>query len=84
MAVAARTVGARAWRLSPYPRSERVGRLAAKGLSRLGEGVSGGVGFLEGDQAAGEVEEGEVVLVFLAPVPRHEVGWVLGSFDLRI
>ena len=38
-----------------------------KGLSRLGEGESCGVGFLEGDQAAGELEQGEVVLVFLRP-----------------
>ena len=29
--------------------------------------MSGGVCFLVGDQAAGEVEEGEVVLVLLAP-----------------
>jgi hypothetical protein len=35
---------------------------AAKGLS--GKGL-GEVGFLEGDEAAGELEEGEVVLVFL-------------------
>jgi hypothetical protein len=33
----------------------------------LGGGESGGVGFFECDEAAGELEEGEVVLVFLAP-----------------
>jgi hypothetical protein len=40
-----------------------VGR--AKDLSRLGGGESGGVGFLECDQTAGELEQREVVLVFL-------------------
>jgi hypothetical protein len=38
---------------------------ASKGLSRLGVSELGGVGFLECDQAAGELEEGEVVLGFL-------------------
>jgi hypothetical protein len=33
----------------------------------LGEDESSGVGFLEGDQAGGELEQGEVVLVFLRP-----------------
>src|SRR3954451_17590765 len=37
-----------------------------KGLSRLGR-ESGGVGFLEGDEAGGELEQGEVVVVFLGP-----------------
>jgi hypothetical protein len=32
---------------------------------------SGGVGFLEGDQAAGEVEEREVVLGFLRPADQE-------------
>ena len=41
--------------------------LFLKGLSRLGVGESGGMGFLEGDQAAGELEEGKVVGVFLRP-----------------
>ena len=40
-----------------------------KGLSRLGERESGGVGFLEGDQAACELEEGE---------------WFSSFFDQRI
>jgi hypothetical protein len=31
----------------------------------LGEGEACGVGFLESDQSAGELEQGEVVLVFL-------------------
>jgi hypothetical protein len=31
----------------------------------LGESESGGVGFLEGDQGAAELEQREVVLVFL-------------------
>ena len=42
-------------------------RLWSKGLSRLGEGEPGGVGFLEGDEAAGELEQGEMVLVFFRP-----------------
>jgi len=42
-----------------------------KGLSRLGEGEPGGVGFLEGDQAAGELEQGEVVLLFLRPADQQ-------------
>jgi len=37
----------------------------------LAEGKAGGVGFLEGDQAAGELEEGEVVLVFLRPADQE-------------
>lgn len=41
--------------------------MGAKGLSRLGCGEEGAAGFLEGDEAGGELEEGEVVLVFLAP-----------------
>ena len=48
--------------------------LGLKGLSRLGEGESSGVGFLEGDQAAGELEEGEVVLVFLRPADQDARG----------
>jgi len=43
----------------------------AKGLSRLGEGEPGGVGFLQGDQAAGELEQGEVVFVFLRPADQQ-------------
>jgi hypothetical protein len=39
-------------------------RIDRKGLSRLGC-ESGGVGLLEGDQAAGELEEREVVFVLL-------------------
>jgi hypothetical protein len=31
----------------------------------LGRGEAGGMGFLEGDQTAGELEQGEVVFVFL-------------------
>src|SRR6266487_4258118 len=38
-----------------------------KGLSRLGCGEERTAGFLEGDETGGELEEGEVVLVFLAP-----------------
>ncbi len=38
-----------------------------KGLSRLGESESCGVSFLESDQPAGELEQREVVLVFLRP-----------------
>ena len=38
-----------------------------KGLSRKGGGEGCEVGFLEGDEAAGELEECEVVLVFLRP-----------------
>jgi hypothetical protein len=45
----------------------RRGGAPAKGLSRLDEGEPCGVGFLEGDQSAGELEQGEVVLVFLRP-----------------
>ena len=41
--------------------------IVPKGLSRLGESESCGVSFLEGDQSAGELEQGEVVLVFLRP-----------------
>jgi len=33
----------------------------------LGEGEACGVGFLESDQSAGELEQGKVVLVFLRP-----------------
>lgn len=32
---------------------------------------SGGVGFLEGDQSAGELEQGEVVLGFLRPADKE-------------
>ena len=42
-----------------------------KGLSRLGGGEGGEAGFLEGDQAAGELEDGEVVLVFLRPADQQ-------------
>jgi hypothetical protein len=42
-------------------------RPAAKGLSRLGESEACGMGFLEGDQSACELEECEVVLVLLRP-----------------
>jgi len=42
-------------------------RVAVKGLSRLGCSGERSAGFLEGDEAGGELEEGEVVLVFLAP-----------------
>lgn len=37
----------------------------------MGESESGGVGFLERDQAAGELEEREVVLVFLRPADQE-------------
>ena len=56
----------------------------AKGLSRLGEGESGGVRFFEGDQAAGELEEGEVVLFFLRPADQDRAVAVepgVGRFD---
>jgi len=33
----------------------------------LGEGKASGVGFLEGDQSAGKLEQREVVLVFFRP-----------------
>lgn len=57
------------WTLLGEARSkiEHIAESPLKGLSRLGEGESGGVGFLEGDQAGGELEQGEVVLVFLRP-----------------
>ncbi len=45
--------------------------MVTKGLSRLGEGEPGGVGFLEGDQAVGELEQGEVVFVFLRPADQQ-------------
>ena len=57
---------------------------ANKGLSRLGEGEPGGVGFLEGDQAASELEQGEVVLVFLRPADEQRPVTVepgVGGFD---
>ena len=37
----------------------------------MGGGEAGGVGFLEGDQAAGELEQGEVVGVFLRPADQQ-------------
>ena len=40
-------------------------REVAKGLSRLGGGGGREAGFLERNQAAGELQEGEVVLVLL-------------------
>ena len=45
--------------------------MAAKGLSRLGDGEPSGVGFLERDQAAGELEQGKVVLVLLRPADQQ-------------
>ena len=45
--------------------------LHAKGLSRLGERESGGVGFLEGDQGAAELEQREVVFVLLRPADQE-------------
>ena len=41
------------------------GSFAVQGLSRKGGGEGCEVGFLERDEAAGELEEGEVVLFFL-------------------
>jgi hypothetical protein len=41
--------------------------LGAKGLSRKGDGECRFPGFLEGDETAGELEESEVVAVFLRP-----------------
>ena len=54
-------------RLAELLRRTKLVARGPKGLSRLGEGVSGGVRFFEGDQAAGELEEREVVLFFLRP-----------------
>src|SRR3990170_1890265 len=51
--------------------TDAVATALTKGLSRLGEGEPGGVGFLERDQAAGELEQGEVVLVFLRPADQE-------------
>ena len=71
-----------AWCYPPcYPRRN-------KGLSRLGEGESGGVSFFEGDQSAGEVEEGEVVLFFLLqrirmPRFRFSQEWVASTTQRR-
>src|SRR6266496_6348892 len=63
-----RTPGSR-WRREETNASRRS--RAASGASRrpyrLGCGEERTAGFLEGDEAGGELEEGEVVLVFLAP-----------------
>lgn len=48
-----------------------VPAVGTKGLSRLAEREAGGVGFLEGDQAARELEQGEVVLVLLRPADQE-------------
>jgi hypothetical protein len=60
----ARELGASRARAIVARENERSVNMLTKGLSRKGGGE---VSFLEGDQAAGELEEGEVVLVFLRP-----------------
>lgn len=52
--------------LSSDPAACKPGR-RPKSLSRKGDGQCRLVGFLEGDEAAGELEQGEVVAVFLRP-----------------
>ena len=67
-----RTPGSR-WRREETDASRRS--RAASGASRrpyrLGSGKGCEAGLLEGDQAAGELEEGEVVLVFLRPADQQ-------------
>jgi hypothetical protein len=49
----------------------RYSAVGSKGLSRLGGSECGVAGLLEGDQAAGELEQREVVLVFLRPADQQ-------------
>jgi len=58
--------------------------VTAKGLSRLAGCEGGGARFLECDQAAGELEQGEVVFVFLRPADQERPVAVqpgVGGFD---